>query len=70
MTVEQFSALVTVLPHIESSLKAKAIILPRPEYGDGSEGDGDLKGEEDEEEEEVMRKKGKKNFEETSEEDD
>lgn len=71
MPVEQFSALVTLLPSIEKALRAQGIEVPRPDYGgvgeegggadvegDGEIGEGDGGGDEG----------GRKNFEETSEE--
>ena len=72
MTIEQFSNLISVLPHVESMLKSKGISIPRPDYGESA-----VVGEEEEEEEEEamdedkegVKKNVKKNFEETSDED-
>ncbi|KAI4123502.1 MAG: hypothetical protein LQ347_006132 [Umbilicaria vellea] len=77
LPTEQFSALIGLLPHIESVLKTKGIELARPVYGAaGAEGEGEEEGEKEEEEEEVDKEKvgkigrqaKKKNFEATSEE--
>jgi hypothetical protein len=71
MPVAQFAALIRTLPHIESVLKTRGEAIPRPDYdiadlgGGGGEppakrGDGGA----------VPAKAGRKNFEETSEEED
>ncbi|KAA6413355.1 MAG: RNA polymerase II transcriptional [Lasallia pustulata] len=78
LPVDQFSAIIKLLPHIESVLKDKGIEVARPVY-DAAGGDGDEKGEEEKEEidegetgkaQEKAGKgtKRKKNFEATSEE--
>lgn len=64
LPVDQFAAVLDVLPQIESALKSKGVIIPRPKYAaavDGAaeaeddeaedEGDGeDTKGEDDQDE--------------------
>ena len=72
MPVAQFGALVALLPHIESVLKSKGEVLPRPEYDKVDTGDGGGEGEDEEEEEAAEEDgvEGKKNFEATSEEEE
>lgn len=80
LPVDQFSAIIQLLPHIESVLKGKGIEVARPVY-DAAGGDGDEKGEEEKEEVDegetgkAQEKAGKgtkrkKNFEATSEEEE
>ena len=81
LPIDQFSALVTLLPHIESVLKDKGIELARPSYGAvggdaGADGDGEEEEEKEVDEKDVgkvaekvsQEAKKKKNFEATSEE--
>ena len=73
MPLEQFSMVINLLPHIETELKGKGFDLPRPDYTakessgqlDGADEDEDVKDASEEEE-----AAGKKNFEETSEEEE
>ena len=69
LPIEQFNALIKVLPRIETALAGKGQSVERPDYGGvaapvAAGAGGDDEGEEEEEEE--VEKKGKKNFEETS----
>ena len=67
--VEEFNALIKVLPHIETVLGEKGQSIVRPDYsGAGASATIDEEDDEEEEDEEVERK-GKKNFEETSDDD-
>lgn len=86
MTIEQYSALLELLPAVERVLKARGAEVPRPPYGDKvveEEVDDDVveeaveEEEEEEEEQPVPKKKSKldkfkfkKNHEATSEEED
>jgi hypothetical protein len=62
MPLDQFSSLIELLPHIESVLRGKGERLPRPGYN------GLQKVEESTDEKLTEQGGGKKNFEETSEE--
>ena len=71
MPVAQFSAFVALLPHIETVLKSKGEMLPRPEYDKvemGASSGGEMDGEAEVTDEDVVG--GKKNFEATSEEEE
>ena len=64
--MEQFNAIITLLPHIEAALSSKGESVERPDYSEAGataavDTDADM------EEQEAKRKK---NFEETSDEDD
>lgn len=64
LPIEQFNALIKVIPDIETALAEKGQSIQRPDYsGAGASAALD---EEEEEDDEVVEKKGKKNFEETS----
>ena len=63
LPIDQFNALIKILPQIETNLAGQGQRIERPDYG-GTGASVTL--DEDEEEPEV---KGKRNFEETSEED-
>lgn len=71
MPVAQFAALVSLIPDIETSLKAKGESVPRPKYETASrigapvESDINDNGEEGQE-----NKESRRNFEETSEEEE
>lgn len=41
MPIDQFSALINLLPDIEQTLKQKGESLPRPVYGDAGQPDDD-----------------------------
>ncbi|KEF62795.1 MFS transporter, SHS family, lactate transporter [Exophiala aquamarina CBS 119918] len=48
MTVEQYSALINIMPQIESALKQKGETIPRPNYGQqAAGGDQDDQGDDD-----------------------
>ena len=70
MPLAQFSTLVALLPHIETVLKGKGEVLPRPEYD--AEPVKEESEEESAEDDKKLRKKDvkRKNFEETSDEDE
>jgi hypothetical protein len=77
LLLDQFGQLVTLLPHIEAVLKGKGESLPRPKYGNleveesgEEEGEGDGMEDEDGGEKGKYGKGSKKNFEETSEEEE
>ncbi len=76
MPLDQFSALIDLLPHIETVLKAKGAELPRPDYQGLPPADDAKNGEdlaEDESKDQVPEGDNevvKKNFEATSDEDD
>jgi len=64
--MEQFNTIIKLLPHIETALADKGESVERPDYsGAGASAAADA-GEDDEEQD----VKGKKNFEQTSEEED
>jgi hypothetical protein len=78
MPIEQYTALMSILPHVEAVLKGMGIKVPRPKYKNGDEAvdeekDGDQAEEEgcqeDEDEDVQGGYEKKKNFEATSEED-
>ncbi len=76
MPVEQYAALVRLLPHIETVLEQKGEKVPRPEYEEQSTTEEKVKvdkADEDANDEETGMKPsdsiGKKNFEATSDED-
>lgn len=64
LPIEQFNALIKVIPDIEAALAEKGQSIQRPDYS-GAGASAALDEEEEEEDEEV-EKEGKKNFEETS----
>lgn len=83
MPVEQYSALVELMPRIEKALEKKGEKIPRPMYGEDEEDDAAVRPEEQQEEEngevdeaekvEVKAKNGKRkksNIEATSDEDE
>lgn len=65
LPVDQFAELVSIMPHIETVLKAKGEDLPRPHYSDTSDGKDEEK---DGGNGSAKTKKGKRNFEATSDE--
>ncbi len=65
MTVEQYSALVTIMPQIESLLAQKGETVPRPHFDGAPQGVDEENGDEQEEAE-----PGKANIEATSDEDE
>ena len=68
LPLEQWNAILRLLPHIETVLAEKGHSVERPDYsGAGASAAAAEADEEEDEEEEV---KGKKNFEETSDEED
>ncbi|EEP76046.1 predicted protein [Uncinocarpus reesii 1704] len=72
MTLEQFNALVALLPNLEEVVKQKGGTITRPEYGDEGDNDADEADQEMEEEEGQATKRNKvspeKNIEATSDE--
>lgn len=81
MPMDQYAALVRLLPHIEAVLEGKGELVPRPDYESGGRGEGDGAGEGGGGVEEKVESRGsrggdgeevdeKKNFEATSEEDE
>ncbi|KAI9724754.1 MAG: hypothetical protein M1812_000029 [Candelaria pacifica] len=76
MPLEQFNALIDLLPHIETVLKGKGVELPRPDYeglpSGGDAEDGEEQAVDDFKDQDVKDENGasKKNFEATSEEDE
>ena len=75
MPLEQFGMVIALLPHIESVLKDKGLDIPRPNY-EAKGGSGQVDGADEEESDEAVEdaseegESGKKNFEETSEEEE
>ncbi|KAL4986858.1 transcriptional Coactivator p15-domain-containing protein [Aspergillus falconensis] len=70
LPIDQFSALLTLLPEIETALQEKGVSVPRPNYIDqGTNSDGDDK-EEDSTDELSRARPSRKNIEATSEEDE
>ncbi|KAH9845821.1 Transcriptional Coactivator p15 (PC4) [Teratosphaeria destructans] len=51
LSIDQFSAVMDVLPQIESTLKSKGIAIPRPKYDGGAADAGNDEPEEEDEEE-------------------
>ena len=47
--MEQFDTIVSLLPHIETVLKGKGLVLKRPDYEGAAEAGGEGDGEEEEE---------------------
>jgi hypothetical protein len=79
MTVEQYSALVEIMPQIESALEKKGEKIPRPSYADAGTAAGEDEAEQqgdvdeakgDEESVAANGKRKKSNFEATSDEDE
>jgi hypothetical protein len=72
LPIEQFSAIVTLLPTIEVQLSEQGVEVPRPEYdGDRSRVQPDTAEQRDDEDDLVANVEGKKsNIEATSDEDD
>ena len=75
LLVPQFSALVSALPELEATLKAKGEQLSRPDYGSSKKQAGDKEEASDDEEVDENGKdtdegKGKQNFEATSDEEE
>jgi hypothetical protein len=68
MTLEQFSAFVTVLPRIEGVLSDKGESLPRPQYDAGGPVRTSTADEDDDDSDDADEKKA--NFDATSDEDD
>jgi hypothetical protein len=66
MSVEQYCALVRILPQIEAELVSQGEKVPRPEY-DGSPGAGEGRDEDEDMHEDID---GKQNIEATSDEDE
>ena len=66
MTVEQYSALIGIMPQIEELLKSQGEKVPRPNYSGSDPAQDDDDGDEDEE----MERDAKNNIEATSDEDE
>ena len=65
LPIEQFNALIKVLPDIETVLAEKGQSIQRPDYS-GAGASAALDDEDEEDDEDEVEKTGKKNFEETS----
>ncbi|KAF2101860.1 PC4-domain-containing protein [Rhizodiscina lignyota] len=78
LTIDQFTALISVLPDLEAILSARGSSLPRPKYERDKEDSAASKVDEEEEEDDdeddddepVSRKNKKPNFDETSDEEE
>jgi hypothetical protein len=68
MSIEQYSALVQIMPQIEDTLKSHRIKVPRPDYN-ASSPDID-EDEEDDEDDDGIRTNAKANIEATSDEEE
>jgi hypothetical protein len=69
--MDQFSALVTLLPDIETALQEKGVSIPRPHYvGQGATSSADEEEEEDSTDELSAPGPPRKNIEATSDEDE
>ena len=55
LSIDQFTALLDILPDLESTLKSKGIAIPRPKYGssNGTKKNTDEDSDKDEEDEEA-----------------
>lgn len=66
MSVEQYSALIQIMPQVEELLSSKGEKLPRPDFSGATQVDGD----EDDDDEEEKERDAKANIDATSDEDD
>jgi hypothetical protein len=69
LSMEQYGAIIQLLPELENILTAKGETVPRPEYGSAMQKMEENGGAEDGDEKPQGKKSAKGNFEETSEED-
>jgi hypothetical protein len=70
LPVEQYNALLTLLPQIEGKLSEKGHEVPRPEYGASANDQTAAKNDQDDEDEEEADDPKKSNIEATSDEDE